>query len=98
MSHRFVDDQLYLRLAGAVTHRYLGVLGPRKRAEKLAAALTSGGEHEARLLLQKLHAPAGLHLGGDGPRSVALSILAEIQATIQGGDRFSHRERSRPIH
>ena len=31
-----------------------------------------------------LYAPVGLDLGGDGPEAIALAVVAEIQAFVQG--------------
>lgn len=75
---------------------YLGVLGPRARTaeivEKLAAEAIPDNQNSAPQLAQhrlaqhwmnQLHAPMGLDLGGDGAAAVALSIVAEIQRTLQ---------------
>ena len=31
-----------------------------------------------------IHAPVGLDLGGDGPEAIALAVIAEAQACLQG--------------
>jgi xanthine/CO dehydrogenase XdhC/CoxF family maturation factor len=33
---------------------------------------------------ERLYAPVGLDLGGDGPEAIALSVMAEVQAVCQG--------------
>ena len=72
--------------------RYLGLLGPWKRTERLyrAAGLEPHGAF--------LHAPVGLDLGGDTPESIALSIVAEIQARLHGRAGGSLRWRRDSIH
>ena len=76
MSHHLVTDQTYLsQLAGAAP-RYLGVLGPPARRARLLQALGERGE----ALRPKLRGPVGLDIGADSPESIALSIVAELQA------------------
>jgi xanthine dehydrogenase accessory factor len=80
MSHHLVTDQIYLRQLADVDARYIGVLGPPARRERLLAALgDAGGQLRARL-----KGPVGLDLGADSPESIALSVLAELQATLNG--------------
>ncbi len=44
----------------------------------------------------KLHGPMGLDIGADGPEQVALAVIAEIQASLNGreGGTLSTREGS----
>jgi xanthine dehydrogenase accessory factor len=48
--------------------------------------------------LAKLHAPVGLDLGGSTPETVALAILAEMQARLTGRTPGHLRDRPGPIH
>lgn len=61
---------------------YCALLGPRHRSEQVLddAALNRDA------LAFRLHGPAGLDLGGELPESVALSILAQCQASLNGRD------------
>lgn len=72
--------------------RYLGLLGPWKRTERLYR--TAGLEPRGSFL----HAPVGLDLGGDTPESIALSIVAEIQARLHNRAGGSLRWRRDSIH
>jgi xanthine/CO dehydrogenase XdhC/CoxF family maturation factor len=98
MTHRYAFDVALLKALLPRALNYLGLLGPKKRAERILAELADGGlmiTDEARA---RLHAPVGLDLGGDTPETVALSILAEIQATLAHREARPLRERTRPIH
>lgn len=59
--------------------KYIGILGPQHRTEKLVS--------ENQIMLSKLSAPLanpiGLDLGGDLPESIALSILSQAHAVIE---------------
>jgi xanthine dehydrogenase accessory factor len=71
--------------------RYLGLLGPKARGEKLLAEAgmpVHGG----------VHAPVGLDLGSDTPEATALSIIAEIQATLAGRPGGMLKRRDGAIH
>jgi xanthine/CO dehydrogenase XdhC/CoxF family maturation factor len=45
-----------------------------------------------------MHFPAGLDLGAESPEGIALSMLAEIQATFAGHAGGSLRDRLGSIH
>lgn len=98
MTHHYIHDVPLLRALLPRPLRYLGLLGPRKRAEKILADLTAEGVVITPGQRDRLHAPVGLDLGADAPAQVALAIVAEIQATLAGRDARPLRERTRPIH
>jgi xanthine/CO dehydrogenase XdhC/CoxF family maturation factor len=98
MTHHYVHD---LPLLGALLGRplaYVGLLGPRRRAERILAELAVTAHAAAADLGRRLRAPVGLDLGADGPEQVALAILAEMQAVLGRRDGRPLRERNGPIH
>ena len=80
MSHSYGQDLDALTQLARKPLRYLGILGPRKRSSQL---LADAGLDTARLM-PALHTPMGLDIGADGPHQVALAVIAEIQATLNG--------------
>ena len=97
MTHHYVHDVPILRDLLARPLAYLGLLGPKKRAEKILSDLTEAGANISDER-HRLHAPVGLDLGADSPEQVALSIVAEIQSTLTRRDARPLRERTQPIH
>lgn len=94
MTHHFADDTDYLRALLKSPARYLGVLGPRQRTERILGILRNEGPvDEARIF-----GPVGLDIGTDGAEQVALSILAEILTVRSGRRARSLRDRRAPIH
>jgi xanthine dehydrogenase accessory factor len=98
MTHHYLHDVPLMKALLPRKLRYLGLLGPKKRAEKILAELAGTGIQADSKTLATLHAPVGLDLGGTGPENVALSILAEIQAALAQRNARPLRERDRPIH
>lgn len=80
MSHHLDTDRKYLSMLAATDMQYIGLLGPRDRRIRLLDDL--GGQ--ARALEGRVHGPAGLDLGGRGPASIALSIVAEMHRVLIG--------------
>lgn len=80
MSHHLETDRTYLSRLVDVPARFVGVLGPAARRERLLDALGVDG----RRLRARLKGPVGLDLGADSPESIALSIVAEMQAVFAG--------------
>ncbi|HEY7887110.1 MAG TPA: XdhC family protein [Steroidobacteraceae bacterium] len=80
MSHHLPSDLEYLRALSASPLRYIGLLGPPARREKLLSELGP----DADRLRPRLRAPVGFNLGGRTPESIALAIVAEIHAFVHG--------------
>ena len=77
MTHNYPLDARLLPAVLAYDPCYLGMLGPQKRAQRLFEELAI-----ARPTC--VHAPVGLDIGCDSPAAIALSIVAEIQAVLNG--------------
>ena len=92
MSHNYAQDLSLLRFLLASPARYIGVMGPRKRTERMLRELAAA-EGMARL-----HSPAGLDIGANGPAEIALSIVAEMRAVLNGRRGGMLRERRGSIH
>lgn len=78
MSHHLATDRKYLAELAPIETRYLGVLGPRARRDRLLSELRD----VAPRLGERLKGPVGLPIGADSPESIALSILAELHTTL----------------
>lgn len=98
MTHHYVHDVPLLRALLPRPLAYLGLLGPKKRAERILADLAREGLAITAEMRARLHAPVGLDLGADSPEQVALAIVAEMQAVLAHRDARPLRERTRPIH
>jgi xanthine dehydrogenase accessory factor len=98
MTHNYHRDLSLLKVLLPSCVRYLGLLGPKARAERLLHDLTLAGYVASPEQLCRLHAPAGLDLGADGPDEIALAIVAEIKATMAVRSARPLRERYGPIH
>lgn len=94
MSHSYSQDLEMLKELANRSLRYLGILGPRKRAQQMLSDTRIEGAIENACL----HSPMGLDIGADGPEQVALSVIAEIQATLNGRQGGFLRERAGSIH
>ena len=81
MTHNYDRDREILRRLMNSECQYIGALGPKKRTERLLAEI---GEKFNEIQLAKLYAPVGLDIGADTPETIALSIVAEIQAVLSG--------------
>ena len=98
MTHHYVHDVPILRALLQRPLAYLGLLGPKKRSEKILADLAIDGLVITPAMRARLHAPVGLDLGAEAPPQVALAILAEMQAALAARDARPLRERKKPIH
>lgn len=80
LSHNITIDADALRLltTGFYDLRYIALLGPRSRRDRI---LQAAGIQPSELPCA-LYGPAGIDIGGRLPESIALSILSECHATL----------------
>jgi xanthine/CO dehydrogenase XdhC/CoxF family maturation factor len=93
MTHSYSQDLHFVAALTKECPAYVGILGPRNRSMQL---LSDAGIEGADLPF--LHGPVGLDIGADGPEQVALSIIAEIQATMNGREGGPLRAQTGSIH
>ncbi|GAA5534915.1 putative xanthine dehydrogenase subunit A [Deinococcus aluminii] len=86
MNHHLDRDRVCLAHALNSGAAYVGVLGPRSRAEDLLRDLAAEGVTFTPGQLARLRSPVGLRVGAEAPEEVALSILAELMAWRRGYD------------
>lgn len=98
MTHNFLHDRTLLRGLLTTPARYIGLLGPRARTDRLLADLAQEGVVLDDVQRARIFAPVGVDLGAETPEEIALTILAEILALHNGRHVASLRERGGPIH
>lgn len=98
MSHVFERDKAALAAFLDLDLPYVGLLGHRKRGDRMLQELESEGRRLTPEDRDRLHHPVGLDLGGETPEAIALAILAEVQAVLSKRTGGFLRDRSGPIH
>ena len=83
LTHDEKIDNPALAVALRSPARYVGALGSRKTHAQRVAALRELGLSDAQLA--RIHAPIGLSIAARRPEEIALSIMAEIVAVMNGG-------------
>jgi xanthine dehydrogenase accessory factor len=86
MTHSFEQDRAMLTsiLGTEDGPGYVGVLGARHRGSLLVGEVAAALGRTVAECCSRMYAPVGLDLGGDGPEAIALAVIAEVQAWVQG--------------
>jgi xanthine/CO dehydrogenase XdhC/CoxF family maturation factor len=90
-THSFAHDRDWLKHFLAGRARYIGLLGPRARADQILRDLGATGD-------PRVFAPIGVSLGADGPEQIAISIVAELLAVLSRQQPGHLREKGQTIH
>ncbi|OLY91885.1 Xanthine and CO dehydrogenase maturation factor, XdhC/CoxF family [Cnuella takakiae] len=98
MAHDYATDFRNFEAALQTEAAYIGLLGPRKRTQKMLDALAEAGRSVSEQDWQRVFTPAGLDIGAVTPEEIALSIAAEIRMHFAGRKGTSLRERQGTIH
>jgi xanthine dehydrogenase accessory factor len=98
MTHHFLVDRALLARLLPSPAPYIGLLGPKQRAEDLVAEVEQLGIALSPEQRERLHGPAGLDVGGDEPEAIALSLVAEVLAVAEARSGGWLRDRKGPIH
>jgi xanthine dehydrogenase accessory factor len=98
MSHNFLDDRLALESLLDTDVPYIGLMGPRKRFDRMRDELADEGTTLTDDQLARLSTPVGLDLGGGEPIQIAMSIVSEALAVHNDKSGGRLRDKEGPIH
>ena len=84
MTHSYEQDRELLVRVLPLAPRYLGLLGSRHRSSLLISEAAAMLGVTVGSCSERLFAPVGMDLGGDGPEAIALAVVAEVQAACHG--------------
>ena len=98
MTHNYNYDMAMLLQLLQKNVIYVGMLGPKKKLERM---LNEWDEHEIHFTQEQLasvHSPVGLDIGAETSEEIALSILSEIKAVLSGKQGLSLHSNTGTIH
>ncbi|MFN7326344.1 MAG: XdhC family protein [Chitinophagales bacterium] len=100
MTHNYPYDLAVLRslLPQLDCLPYLGIMGPKKRFERMVKELEEEGVKLSAAQLNRIYAPCGLALGAEQAAEIGLSILSEVMACFNSANAGFLREKQGPIH
>ena len=98
MSHNYEYDRDVLRKLVRSDAPYVGILGPRKRFEKMMSEYRSEGFFLTDEELGRIHSPIGLDIGAETPDEIALAIVGEIKSAFSRRSGGYLKYRKGPIH
>lgn len=98
MSHNYeYDRDVLLKLLKTETP-YIGILGPRKRFDKMQSEFKAKGVILSEQDFHRIHYPIGLDIGAEAPDEIAVSIIAEIQSKFSNRSGGFLKYNPGPIH
>lgn len=98
MSHNYYYDLAVLeQLTNLNELQYIGILGPRKKTDRILNDLEQKGV-DTTALNQRLYSPIGLDIGGENADEIALAIMAELMAVKNNYTGGFLRNLDAPIH
>jgi xanthine dehydrogenase accessory factor len=98
MSHNYEYDRDVLKKIIQTESPYIGILGPRKRFDKMLEEFKRDRFELTDEQMQRIHSPIGLDIGAEAPDEIALAIVAEIQSKFANRSGGFLKERNGPIH
>lgn len=98
MTHNYSLDLELSELLLRSPARYVGMLGPKHRTDRLVQDLARLGIDVTDRDLERLYAPVGIDIGAETPEEIALSIIAEIRAVLAARPAGMLRARKGSIH
>ncbi len=78
-------DEIVLRKALQVPHRYIGMIGSRHKVATMVGRIKEEGLNDDAL--KHVYSPIGLDIGAETPAEIAVSILAELTTVRNQGHR-----------
>lgn len=98
MTHNYNYDLAMLKALLERNVPYIGVLGPKKKMERMLDELKNQGMKLTEKQLNSVYGPVGLEIGAETAEEIALSIIAEIKKVFSGKNGLSLRTNNHFIH
>lgn len=98
MTHNYNYDLALLKLIIHKPLKYIGLLGPKTKLDRMIEDMTSSGMVIGDEELNKLFGPVGLDIGAETSEEIAISVVAEIQAVLNQRKGNSLRDKKEKIH
>ena len=98
MSHNYEYDRDVLLKLVKTDAPYIGILGPRKRFDKMQEEFQGRNIQLSEKDFHRIHSPIGLDIGAEAPDEIALSIIGEIQSKFSNRSGGFLKYNSGPIH
>lgn len=96
MSHNYNYDLAMLKELIHTHSSYIGVLGPKKKLQKMLDELQQQGIDTGNR--EKIYGPTGLDIGAETAEEIALSVTAEIKAVLSNKNAGTLRDKNGFIH
>lgn len=93
MAHDYETDFTNLQRLLPTVIPFIGLLGPKKRTQKMFDAMQQQGKVLNDSELERISSPVGLDIGATTPEEIGLSILAEVRTHFaqRAGGRLKWR-------
>lgn len=98
MTHNYNYDMAMLKELVGRNVVYIGLLGPRKKLDRILGELQENGLNLSEQQLATIHGPVGLDIGAETSEEIALSIIAEIKAVLSGKQGKQLKNSGEAIH
>jgi xanthine/CO dehydrogenase XdhC/CoxF family maturation factor len=98
MTHNYNYDKAMLKALVTKKIKYLGMLGPKKKLDRMLGELKDEGFNLTAEQGSIVFGPVGLDLGAETAEEIALSIIAEIKAVLSEKSGQSLRNINDVIH
>ena len=98
MTHNYNYELEMVSLLLREQCRYIGILGPKKKLDRMLTELNEQGTSISGQQLARLYGPTGLDIGAETAEEIGLSVLAEIKAVLENRQGSSLRDRLYEIH
>jgi xanthine/CO dehydrogenase XdhC/CoxF family maturation factor len=98
MTHNYNYEIALLKELLPTVLPYIGILGPKKKLERMLAEIEDAGIHISEEQLSRIYGPVGLDIGSEGAEEIALSVVSEIKAVLSSRQGYSLKYKPVPIH
>jgi len=98
MTHNYNYDKAMLLELCRKNARYIAMLGPKKKLRRILDEFEAEGIQLTPQNLEAIYGPSGLDIGAETSEEIALSIIAEINAALNGRGGQPLRDKAGEIH